>query len=127
MTRLLFLLLTLLFSLSGPAKGGYSDFWQSSLAAKKTSEIVKDVNLVGRIGRSGMTTRQAGEFFGWGSKEITKHLSTFSREGLEAAGWTKDKLLDVAQGYRKLAKATPNRSAPLRAEQLEGLAKLFEN
>jgi hypothetical protein len=34
MTRLLLLLLTLLFSLSGPAMGGYSDFWQSSLAAK---------------------------------------------------------------------------------------------
>ena len=34
MTRLLLLLLTLLFSLSGPAMGGYSDFWQSSKAAK---------------------------------------------------------------------------------------------
>jgi len=34
MTRLLLLLLTLLFSLSGPAMGGYSDFERSVLAAK---------------------------------------------------------------------------------------------
>jgi len=34
-------------------------------------------------------------------------------------------LLDVAQGYRKLAEVTPNKSAPLRAEQLENLANLF--
>jgi hypothetical protein len=36
MTRLLLLLLTLLFSLSGPVMGGYSDFGQSSLAARTT-------------------------------------------------------------------------------------------
>jgi len=34
MTRLFLLLLTLLFSLSGPAMGGYSEFWQSSNAAR---------------------------------------------------------------------------------------------
>ena len=34
MMRLLLLLLTLLFSLSGPAMGSCSDFWQSSIAAK---------------------------------------------------------------------------------------------
>jgi hypothetical protein len=34
MTRLLCMLLTLLFSLSGSAMGGYSDFGRSSLAAK---------------------------------------------------------------------------------------------
>jgi len=34
MTRLFLLLLTLLFSLSGPAMGEYSDFERSSLAAK---------------------------------------------------------------------------------------------
>lgn len=34
--KLLLLLLTLLFSLSGPAMGKYSDFWQSSNAARGT-------------------------------------------------------------------------------------------
>jgi len=34
MTRMFLLLLTLLFSLSGPAMGEYSDFWQSSNAAR---------------------------------------------------------------------------------------------
>jgi len=101
------------------------DASDSLLAAKTTGEIVKDVGLAGRIGQSGMTTRQAGEFFGWGSKEITKPLSSFSRESLGTAGWTREKLLDVAQGYRKLAEVTPNKSAPLRAEQLENLANLF--
>jgi hypothetical protein len=104
---------------------GFGRFF--GLGGRTTGEIVKDVNLVGRIGQSGMTTRQAGEFFGWGSKEITKPLSSFSREGLEGAGWTKYKLLYVAQGYRKLAKVTPNKSDPLRAEQLENLSKLSEN
>ena len=37
MTRLLCILLTLLFSVSGPATGANSDFWQSSLAAKTGS------------------------------------------------------------------------------------------
>jgi hypothetical protein len=37
MTRLLCILLTLLFSVSGPATGANSDFWQSSLAAKTTT------------------------------------------------------------------------------------------
>lgn len=37
MTRLLLLLLTLLFSLSGPVMGGYSDFGQSSNAAKNVA------------------------------------------------------------------------------------------
>jgi len=45
MTRLLLLLLTLLFSLSGPAMGKHSDFEHSSFAAKtplpKTSPAVK--------------------------------------------------------------------------------------
>jgi len=34
MHHILICLLTLLFSLIGPAMGEYSDFWQSSVAAK---------------------------------------------------------------------------------------------
>ena len=37
MTRLLCILLTLLFSVSGPATGANSDFWQSSLAANNVA------------------------------------------------------------------------------------------
>jgi len=40
MTRLFLMLLTLLFSLSGPAMGEYSDFGRSSLAAKTTSDVL---------------------------------------------------------------------------------------
>ena len=52
MTRLLFALLTLLFSLSGPAMGGHSDFWQSSNAAKTGVGLVDDAAKlpVGRLG-----------------------------------------------------------------------------
>lgn len=37
MNQILFCLLTLLFSLSGPAIREYGDFWQSSLAARTTA------------------------------------------------------------------------------------------
>ena len=101
--------------------------WMAGTAkCKNVSEVVNEVSLVARIARSGMVPRQAKEFFGWGSQEITKPLSSFSRESLEAAGWTKDKLLDVAQGYSNLAGGTPNPSASLRAAQLESLAKFFK-
>jgi len=41
MTRLFLLLLTLLFSLSGPAMGEYSDFERSSLAAKRLGTLTR--------------------------------------------------------------------------------------
>ena len=40
MNHLFYSLLTLLFSLSGPAMGSYSDFWQCSNAAKKPPIII---------------------------------------------------------------------------------------
>jgi hypothetical protein len=42
MTRLFLLLLPLLFSLSEPAMGEYSDFGQSSLAAKTALQIAEE-------------------------------------------------------------------------------------
>jgi hypothetical protein len=45
MTRLFLLLLTLLYSLSGPAMGEFSDSWQSSNAARKTAAEVRAENL----------------------------------------------------------------------------------
>jgi len=50
MTRLLLLLLTLLFSLSGPAMGGYIDFERSSLAAKATPPTVDRIRQVAQQG-----------------------------------------------------------------------------
>jgi len=41
MTRLFLMLLTLLFSLSGPAMGEYSDFGRSSLAAKTLPNVTE--------------------------------------------------------------------------------------
>ena len=43
MTRLILLLLTLLFSLSGSAIGEYSDFGRSSFAAKTTGRATTDI------------------------------------------------------------------------------------
>ena len=57
MTRLLFILLTLLFSLSGPAMGANNDFCHSSFAANKGGNlfrVVDDFELA--------DIRQAGQF-----------------------------------------------------------------
>lgn len=88
-------------------------------------DVVKQINLKGRITESGMKMTEAGKFFGWGSREITKNPDQFTKASLEAAGWTRERLLNVADGYRKLHQVTPNKSAPLRAGQLEKLAEKF--
>jgi hypothetical protein len=46
MNHILICLLTLLFSMSGPAMGEYSDFWQSSNAAR----TAPGVKYIGKIG-----------------------------------------------------------------------------
>jgi RHS repeat-associated protein len=86
------------------------------------------IALAEKIKASGMTTRQAGEFFGWGTgPQITKPLSAFSRESLEAAGWTKETLSAVANAYREISNITPNNAAaPVRAQQIEALLELFQ-
>jgi hypothetical protein len=44
-----------------------------------------------------------------------------------AKGWTKERLLDVAEGYEQIAKISPkNPSALGRAAQLREIAKLFD-
>jgi len=52
MTRLTLFMLTLLFSLSGPAMGKYSDFGRSSLAAKTTPGSYRPPNALPR-GKNG--------------------------------------------------------------------------
>jgi len=96
-------------------------------AAETTGALVKQINLNGRLESLGLGNNEAvRDFFGWGSKTIDKPLSSFTREGLEAAGLSADKLRSVAEGYRKLGEITPNKSAPVRAEQLEQLSKLLD-
>lgn len=72
MTRLKLLLLTLLFSLSGPAMGEYSDFVRSSLAARTTPPIPRGRAPEipsGQISESGVM-RQAENYLGSGYKEV---------------------------------------------------------
>jgi len=57
MTRLLLLLLTLLFSLSGPAMEEHSDFEQSSFAAKTGAGVVDDIAI--QFGKNANQTQHA--------------------------------------------------------------------
>ena len=58
---------------------------------------------------------------------MTKGVGDFTREQLAARGWTKDRLLDVAEAYEQIAAITPdNPSAAGRAAQLREIAGLFE-
>jgi hypothetical protein len=59
MTRLFLLLLTLLFSLSGPAMGEYSDFWRSSNAAKAGGALPADIASTFRGGNYGSRVLQS--------------------------------------------------------------------
>jgi hypothetical protein len=71
--------------------------------------------------------KEAGEFFGWKPSHVTKGPADFTKESLLAKGWTRERLLDVAEGYEHIARITPsNPSAAGRAAQLrEIIAELF--
>ena len=71
--------------------------------------------------------REAGEFFGWEATRVTKSASDFTKDELLSKGWTRERLLDVAEGYEHIARITPNNpSAAGRAEQLRELADLLD-
>jgi hypothetical protein len=86
------------------------------------------VNLSGRIrAAGGSSLKEAGEFFGWEPGHVTKSASDFTPDQLLARGWTKERLLDVADAYDQVARLTPNNpSAPGRAAQLRELARLHD-
>jgi hypothetical protein len=90
-------------------------------------QTLRDVDLPGRIRRAGgASLKEAGEFFGWRARSVTKGAADFSKEELLAKGWTRDVLLDLADGYEHIARLTPkNPSAAGRAAQLREIAKLF--
>jgi hypothetical protein len=89
---------------------------------------LKEVDLPGRIRQAGGAgLKEAGEFFGWKARSVTKGPADFTKEQLLAKGWTKARLLDVAEGYEHIARITPkNPSAAGRAAQLREIAKLFD-
>ena len=71
--------------------------------AKRTAKIKaqnKAINITGRIKESGMTTTQAGRFFGWGKGTPTKGLSDFTKNMLEKNGWSRDCLLYTSPSPR---------------------------
>jgi hypothetical protein len=68
-----------------------------------------------------------GDFFGWEPTRATKSPADFTTQGLLDRGWTKQHLLDVADGYEHVARITPdNPSAAGRAAQLREIAELFD-
>jgi hypothetical protein len=95
---------------------------------RKWPQTRREVDLRGRIRRAvGVSLKEAGRFFGWAPAKTTKSSADFTRDELIARGWTKKKLLDVADAYDHVARITPsNPSAAGRASQLREIAKLLE-
>jgi hypothetical protein len=95
---------------------------------QKTPQTLKDVDLPGRIrAAGGASLKEAGEFFDWEPAKVTKTAADFTKAQLLAGGWTKQRLLDVAEGYEHIARITPNNpSAAGRAAQLREIAKLLD-
>ena len=92
MTKQLLLLLTLLFSLSGPAMGEYSDFERSSLAAK-TIEIVAQNG-----------TKITG---------FTKHgIDRVVGDGAKRAGVKPEALLDALKNPKKVTSGIDSQGRP---------------
>jgi hypothetical protein len=91
-------------------------------------QTLKEVDLPRRIrAAGGASLKEAGEFFGWAPARVTKTAADFTKEELLAKGWTKERLLDVAEGYEHIARITPyNPSAAARAKQLREIAKLLQ-
>jgi hypothetical protein len=100
----------------------------SSGTPQKVPQTIREVDLPRRIrAAGGASLKEAGEFFGWEPGRVTKAASDFTKDELLAKGWTKERLLDVAEGYEHIARITPNNpSAAGRAEQLREIAKLLD-
>ncbi len=94
----------------------------------KVPQTIKEVDLPGRVrAAGGATLKETGEFFGWEPAHTTKTAADFTKDQLLARGWTRERLLDVAEGYEHIARITPNNpSAAGRAAQLREIAKLLD-
>ena len=95
---------------------------------QKVPQTLRDVDLPGASVRpAAQSLKDAGDFFGWEPGKVTKSPANFSKDELLAKGWTKERLLDVAEGYEHIARITPNNpSAAGRAAQLREIAKLHD-
>jgi hypothetical protein len=100
-----------------------------SYASGNGPQTLKDVDLPGRVrAAGGSSLKDAGEFFGWRARTVTKTAADFTKEQLLARGWTKARLQNVAEGYEHIARITPkNPSAAARAAQLRDIAELFDS
>jgi hypothetical protein len=100
----------------------------SSGTPQKVPQTLQEVNLPGRIrAAGGASLKEAGEFFGWEPGRVTKTAADFTKDQLLAKGWTKERLLEVAEGYEHIARITPNNpSAAGRASQLREIAKRLD-
>jgi hypothetical protein len=91
-------------------------------------QTLTEVDLAGRIrAAGGASLKEAGEFCVWEAARVTRSAADFTKEQLLAKGWTRQRLLDVAEGYEHIARITPNNpSAAERAAQLREIAKLSD-
>jgi len=89
---------------------------------------LREVDLPARIrAAGGASLKEAGEFFGWEPARVTKSAADFTKDQLIARGRTKERLLDVAEGYEHIARITLNNpSAAGPANQLREIAKLLD-
>jgi hypothetical protein len=72
---------------------------------------LRDVDLRGRIRQAaGASLKEAGEFFGWKPRSVTKTAADFTKDQLLSKGWTKERLLDVAHGYEQIARISTAKS-----------------
>jgi hypothetical protein len=96
--------------------------------SRANPRTLKEVDLGGRVRAAGGTNlKEAGEFFGWKPSKVTKGSGDFTKDQLLARGWSKERLLDVAEGHDHIARITPeNPSAAGRAAQLREIASLFD-
>jgi hypothetical protein len=79
-------------------------------------------------GASGWKPKQAGDYFGWIGRGVTKRASDFSKADLIQKGFTKDVLERMAEAYEAIAKLPSskgnfNPSAASRAQQIREILK----
>jgi len=87
---------------------------------------LKEVNLKGIIKGYGMVLADEGDFFGWTPTIVTKSARDFTRDGLLARGWTRERVEQVAIAYENIARITPtNPSAANRAVQFRDILDRF--
>ncbi len=110
-------------------------------AASKAADAAKEVADKAKPGdfglkqiiqdASGMSLKEAGKYFGWATRAVTKSAEDFTKEDLISKGFTRQVLEKMASAYEQIAQVVSksgnvNESAPGRAEQLrEIIRKVF--